>query len=57
MYMRIGRVINVDLSQYKTSDIVNELKTREGIKAIIAEPYEDKPVTVNGPAIILVVTD
>lgn len=40
-----------------THDLVEELKTREGVQMEYAEPYQDKTITVNGPAIVLVVTD
>ena len=41
----------------KTCHIVDELKEREGVRTIIAEPYETASVSAEGPAIILVVTD
>jgi hypothetical protein len=47
----------MDLSNIKTCDLVNELKTREGVETTIAEPYEDKTVNVNGPAIVLAIID
>lgn len=40
-----------------TKDLVDELSRREGVEKTIAEPYQDVQVKVNGPAIILVVTD
>ena len=40
-----------------TKDLVEELKKREAVEAMIAELYQDLTVTVYGPAIILVVTD
>lgn len=45
------------LTSVKTCELVEELKRREGVKAYIAEPYQAKTVTINGPAIVLVVTD
>lgn len=45
------------LEAYKTCELVEELKEREGVKVHRAEPYEDKVIVVNGPALILVVTD
>ena len=45
------------LKEYKTCELVEELKTREGVKIHIAEPYKDLEVSVNGPAIVLVVID
>ncbi|WP_141639515.1 BC1881 family protein [Clostridium novyi] len=40
-----------------TKDLVDELIKREGVKVTIAEPYENKDIKVNGPAIVLVVID
>lgn len=45
------------LSSYKTCELVEELKTREGVETHWAEPYEDKNIQVNGPALVLVVID
>lgn len=47
----------MDLKNVKTCELVAELKLREGVECTTAEPYEDVSVTVNGPAIVLVVTD
>lgn len=41
----------------KTYELVEELKKREAVETYIADPYKDLAVTVNGPAIVLVVTD
>ena len=41
----------MDLSKVKTSELVAELKM------IIAEPYQNGEVSVEGPAVILVVMD
>ena len=45
------------LSEYKTCELVEELRKREGIETHIAEPYQDVAVSVNGPAVVLVVID
>lgn len=45
------------LSEFKTRELVNELKTREGVIAHWAEPYEDKEVKINGPALVLIIID
>lgn len=45
------------LDNVSTKDLVEELRRREGVEATIAEPYEDVGIKVNGPAIVLVVTD
>lgn len=45
------------LKNIKTCDLVTELRHREGVEAHQAEPYRDLTVSVNGPAVVLVVTD
>lgn len=45
------------LSGFKTCELVQELKTREGVKEVWAEPYEQKNFSVEGPAIVLIVID
>ena len=45
------------MSEFTTAELVEELKRRQGVNAQIAEPYEDITVSVNGPAIVLIVTD
>lgn len=45
------------LSEFKTCDLVDELRKREGVETHIAEPYQDVTVSVNGPAVELVVID
>ena len=45
------------LSEFKTCDLVDELRKREGVETLIAEPYQDVTVSVNGPAVVLVVID
>ena len=45
------------LSNVRTKELVEELKTREGVEIKCAEPHQDTEVPVNGPAIILIVTD
>lgn len=45
------------LGNYKTCELVEELKMREGVETHVAEPYEDVSVRVNGPAIVFVVID
>lgn len=46
-----------ELKSIPTCGLVEELKTREGVETMMAEPYEDITVTVNGPAIILKIID
>ena len=40
-----------------TKELVEELKKREGVRREDAEPYQDKKISVNGPAVILVIID
>lgn len=47
----------MDLKDVKTCDLVEELKRREGVETEFAEPHEDKKISVNGPAVILIVSD
>lgn len=47
----------MDLSTVKTCDLVAELERREGVEKSWAEPYQTKRVEVEGPAVILVITD
>ena len=45
------------LSTYRTVDLVEELSRRPGVEKQVAEPYQDVAVTLNGPAVALIVTD
>ena len=47
----------MDLSKVKTPELVAELETSEGVKMVIADPYQKREVSVEGPALILVVMD
>lgn len=49
--------MSYSLAEISTKDLVEELKKREGVEATIVEPYRDNRVIVNGPAVVLVVTD
>lgn len=46
-----------ELRNYKTYELVEELKNREGVETHVAEPYKDVSVQINGPAIVLVIID
>lgn len=48
---------NCLITKIATCDLVDELSRREGVKRIDAEPYQQKTVDINGPAIILTVID
>lgn len=41
----------------KTCELVERLAKKDGVKEEYAEPYQDKKITVNGPARIFIVTD
>lgn len=47
----------MEIKDFKTYELVEELKTREGVEAHWAEPYKDLDISVNGPAVVLVVVD
>lgn len=42
---------------FSTQELVEGLRQREGVKTEVVEPYSDKQIVVNGPAIILTVVD
>lgn len=45
------------LERFKTCELVEELKKREGVKEVWAEPHAQKEFSIDGPAIVLIVTD
>lgn len=45
------------LEQTPTYQLVEELKSREGVETKIVEPHSDMCVSVDGPAIVLIVID
>lgn len=47
----------MDITAIPTKYLAEELSRREGVEMIIAEPHQDQEVSINGPAIILVITD
>ena len=47
----------MELKNAKTYELVDELTKREGVEVKIAEPHKDMAVSVNGPAVVLVVVD
>lgn len=47
----------MELKNAKTYELVEELKKREGVEVKIAEPHKDMAVSVNGPAVVLIVVD
>lgn len=46
-----------DLKQFSTKELVKELETREGVASTTVEPYEDEQIDVEGPSVVLVITD
>ena len=47
----------MELKDIQTCELVEELKKREGVEVKIAEPHKDMSVSVNGPAVVLIVVD
>lgn len=47
----------LNLKNVKTFELVKELSMREGVTQVIAEPYENKNIDINGPAIVLAIID
>ena len=45
------------LKEIPTCQLVEELKSREGVEQIVVEPYEDFKMNVNGAAVVLIVMD
>ena len=45
------------LEKISRKGLVEELKEREGVKTEYAEPHQDKKLSVNGPAVILIIID
>ena len=41
----------MNIKEFSTKELVDELKEREGVNTITAEPYEKKIVNLEGPAI------
>lgn len=47
----------MNLENVPTANLVTELRKRDGVETTIVEPYQNAEVIVNGPALVLVVTD
>lgn len=47
----------MNLAEYTTKELLEEMKSREGVYTEYAEPHQDKKISVNGPAEILIVVD
>jgi hypothetical protein len=52
-----GGEMKETIKNVSTKELVDELVTREGVEMKYAEPHKDLDVNVNGPAIVLIVTD
>ena len=68
MAKKIAEVLDVPLADiyfgrgggvmnFTTKELAHELITRPGVEKITVEPYEDKVIKVNGPAVILIIND
>ena len=47
----------MSIETFPTANLITELRKREGVETTVVEPYQDVAVSVNGPALVLVVTD
>lgn len=47
----------MNLENVPTANLITELRKREGVEMTVVKPYQDAAVNVNGPALVLVVTD
>ena len=47
----------MNIKKFTIKELVEELSKRESVETIIAEPYENKELNINGPAIIIKVID
>lgn len=49
--------VKMNIKKCSTKELVEELRTREGVSEIIAEPYTKRTADVEGPAVILIIED
>ena len=56
-WVDIQKEVRTIIEKFSTKELVEELKKREGVKTEYAEPYQDKNLSINGPAVILVIID
>ena len=47
----------MNLENVPTANLITELHKRDGVETTAVEPYQDATFSVNGPALVLVVTD
>lgn len=45
------------LHNIATCDLVQELEKRQGVQKTTAEPYQNISLNIDGPAVVLVITD
>lgn len=45
------------LASLDTCDLVEELKSREAVETTVIHPHEEQQVSIDGPAVVLVVYD
>ena len=45
------------LDNITTCELVQELEKREGVQKTTAEPYQNISINIDGPAVVLVITD
>lgn len=58
IYLELRKEINEKmLKHFSTKELFEELKSREGVETEYAEPHQDKKISINGPAVILIITD
>ena len=46
-----------DLSSISTRELVEELRGREAVDAVVVDPHSTITVLAEGPAIVLIITD
>ena len=51
------QAVSGPLENFSTRELVEELSKREGVERTTEEPYQDVPIMINGPAVVLVITD
>ena len=53
----VNRVKSADLKNIPTNRLVEELAGRDGVEKVVLLPYEKSQIEVEGPVIVLMVTD
>lgn len=47
----------MEIKDFKTCELVEELKKREGVETIVINPYEKEKIEIEGPMILLKIVD